>query len=276
MSLSRLALRLAAIEALCPSRLASSGPWPTIAGGLVFDSRIDLMEGDERLAGDIEGRPVAIVYTERDDTAPYGEIRYPAQERVCHLIVEILIAAKGVIEVEGADGATATVGTIGVGATDREREGLLDLLEAQVLRLLGKWSRQDMPASAALYNEIMMEVRRIESVPERSADRSIRYAARTICLHVKMKAEYWPLDLQPGQSAPTGLDLLPAPLSTIAKGLDPTSTGYALCMTFVPLVNMPVERVQLEDIRMFAGLDGRTPQKPDGSDSDIVGDIPSP
>ena len=40
MSLSRLALRLAAVEALCPSSLAETGPYPTWAGNEVFDSRI--------------------------------------------------------------------------------------------------------------------------------------------------------------------------------------------------------------------------------------------
>src|SRR5579863_5703320 len=125
MSLSRLALRLAAFEALCPSKLAATGPWPTIAGNRVYDSRIDLLQGDQQLPEDLENKPVAIVYTERDDTHPYGEIKYPAQERFCHLTIEIMIAASGILLVEAADGSVSQVGTVVAPPTDRQHEALL-------------------------------------------------------------------------------------------------------------------------------------------------------
>lgn len=275
MSLSRLALRLAAIEALCPSLSAIEGPWPTIAGNRVYDSRMDLIEGDQATLAEIEGNPIAIVYTERDETQPYGEIKYPAQERICHLTVELLIAATGMVEVDNADGTKTTVGSISAPITDRQHEALLDLLEGQVIQLLGRRVGEEMPSSAALYNKVAMECRHIASVPQRDADRAIRYAARTLTLTLKIKADSWPQNLNAGQSAPSGLGLLPDLLQMVANGLDPSSTGYALCQSMVGLMGVPVERTQLTDIRAFLGVTPHAvPTQSDGSDSDIQADIP--
>lgn len=274
MSLSRLALRLAAIEALCPSLLVAEGPWPTIAGNRVYDSRMDLIEGDQATLAEIEGNPIAIVYTERDETQPYGEIHYPAQERICHLTVELLIAATGTVEVENADGSKTTVGSISAPITDRQHEALLDVLEGQVVQLLGRRVGEEMPNSAALYNKVAMEVRHIGSVPQRDADRAIRYAARTLTLTIKMKADSWPQNVMPGQPIPTGLNLLPEPLKTVAKELASTSTGYALCQSIVGLMTAPVTRT-LPDFRAFLAVAPHAaPTNPDGSDSDIQADIP--
>jgi hypothetical protein len=275
MSLARLALRLAAFEALCPSVLAASGPWPTIAGNLVYDSRIDLIEGDEKAIAELEGKPLAVVYTERDDQTPYGEgVKYPAQEQVIHLTVEIMIAAAAQVEYVNAAGATSSFGALAAPITDRQHEAMLDLLEAQVRRALGKRAYEDALPSSTLYNRVAMEIRHIESLPQRSADRATRIAARTIIFAVKVRTEKWPLNLGAGQTAPTGFALLPEPLATVANGLDSGSTGYALCQALVGAMPIPVSRVALTDIHGFFSIAPHAaPTQLDGSDSDVQADL---
>ena len=62
MSFSRLALRLAAYEALCPyasrAAVAATPPttpaWPTIAGANIYDTRIDPLSGADSFDAFIE------------------------------------------------------------------------------------------------------------------------------------------------------------------------------------------------------------------------------
>lgn len=277
MSLARLALRLAAFEALCPSLAASAGPWPTLAGNLVYDSRIDLIEGDEKALAELEGRPLAVVYTEKDDLTPYGEgVKYPAQEQVVHLTVEIMIAAAATVEFVNASGEATSVGAVSAPITDRQHEATLDVLEAQIRRVLGKRAYEDAPPSSALFNRVAMEVRHIESVPQRTVDRATRIAARTVTFLVKIKTERWPLNLADGEGAPTGFALLPEPLATVANGLDQASTGYALCQQIVALMNVPVRRAGGLDVRAFFGVTPHAqPVNPNGSDADVRTDVPT-
>src|SRR4051812_48348079 len=141
MPLSRLALRLAAYEALNPFASIKSGPWPTIAGANVYDSRLDPgLTVDDPDAWDsfvtsIEGRPIVIVYTEEHDTSPTsGE--YPADRHIADLVVELMIATRGTVEIPRADGSPIEVGSVEMALTDRQREALLDFLEGQVRKLL--------------------------------------------------------------------------------------------------------------------------------------------
>ncbi|MEB2519842.1 hypothetical protein SOP85_31175, partial [Pseudomonas sp. YuFO20] len=59
--LAREFLRLCALEALAPSGAPESGPWPTLAGKYVFDTRLDPIDD---LAGPL---PVISVYTENEE-----------------------------------------------------------------------------------------------------------------------------------------------------------------------------------------------------------------
>jgi hypothetical protein len=235
MSFGRLALRLAAIEALCPFSAFSAGPFPTIAGPRVFDSRIDLIdaaESPEALAAalaSVENLPVLSIYTEEHKTDPYGSVKYQAGENIVTLVVEAMIAASGTMEVEQPDGTTQVIGTIEAPITSREHEALLDVLEGQVRFLLTS-RRSEMPApSAALYRKVAWESRAIESFPLRASDRTLRLAARTIKFEVKIGGDVWPaLDA-------TGLDRFPEPLSTVAKALPTGSSGAILVASLAPL-----------------------------------------
>jgi hypothetical protein len=272
MSLARLALRLAAYEALNPAESAVAGPWPTLAGQRVYDTRIDEIQAPDDWAafiGRIEGRPIVSLYTEEETVTPYGQAKYPAEESVVCLTVEMMIAAQGTIDVTNADGTTETLGLVTAPVTDRQREGILDVLEAQIRRLLDPLSSM---GNTTLFRGVAMERRHIRSVPQRAADRVTRLAARTLHLDLKIKSEAWPR--LPVDPPPTGFDLLPEPLRTVAKGLPAGSTGALFCTDVASWLQSPPALVPLDLIALQVGM-GRLPTQPDGSDSDVRGSVGS-
>ena len=230
MSLSRLALRFAAVEALCPYAAQASGAWPTLAGREVSDTPIDPIEAVDAydaLMDRIEGKPVVSVYTEEFWAEPFQPARFPPEEAVVTLVFEMMIATRGALVVVGADGQSSTFGTVEAAVTDRQREALLDVLESQV-----GWVLASGP-TGKLFRAVMMEVRHVHSSPQRGDDKTLRLAARTLKLTCKVKNERWPLAT--GQ----GLDLLPEPLRTVGRALDPASSGGALCLALAALVPKP-------------------------------------
>ncbi|VFU07930.1 hypothetical protein [Methylocella tundrae] len=259
MSLARLALRLAAIEALCPSATVATGPYPTVAGARVDDSRVDLIaaaESPEAIAAALaalENNPLLVVYTEEQQTSPYGDVRYPAAEEVVTLVIEAMIAGSGVMQIELPDGTIQSIGTLEAPVTDRQHEAMLDLLEAQVRYILTIKNRAP---TAVLYNKVAMETRMIHSDPQRAADRTLRLASRTIKFHVKVKAEVWP--------APVAA--LPEPLASVAAGLAPGSSGALLCASLLPLIpGAPALPPPLQGIDIYTHLDGTaSATDPDG------------
>ena len=99
MSLARLALRLAAVEVLSPYAVAGVGPWPTGAGGAVFDSSITSIsdaDGWREFIAKVQGNPVITVYCEEQETDP-TEGEYPADKEMLDLVVEIFIAAGAMV-----------------------------------------------------------------------------------------------------------------------------------------------------------------------------------
>jgi len=246
MSFSRLALRLATIEALAPT----GGPYPTIAGRRVYDSRIDLIAGDDDLSA-IESNPLICVYTEDQHALPYGSVKYPADENVVTLVCELMLAVRGEVEIDAAGGGVEVVGEDGVPVTDREHEALLDLLEAQVCYILDPKNRAP---SAAIYSAVAWEIRSIHSDPQRAADRAVRIAARTVKLHVKVRKEAWPS--LPSTPTPTGVDLLPEPLRAVAKALPANSSAAALLARIAAYAPQPTAPLPLEQIAVGFDLGG--------------------
>ncbi len=273
MSLSRLALRLAAYEALCPyASVVASGPWPTVAGAEVYDSRVDPVateDGWKAFLTKIEGKPLIIVYTEEQETSPYaGE--YPADKEEVELVVELMIAAIGSVTVEQPNGETTTVGTLEAPISDRLREALLDLLEAQVRFVL---DTQSYAPTALVYSKIARELHHVHSVPQRDAATQARVAARTVKFKLAVPATSWPL--APSSPPASGLALLPSPLLGVAQALNPASSGGLVCAQLAGLVAQPAPLVPLTDIRILANVDRSVaPTAPTGSDSDVVGDAP--
>ena len=272
MSLSRLALRLAATEALNPSALAASGPWPTIAGANVFEERIDAIAQAETaedlqnaLAG-LEGKPVVIVYTEDHHSLPYGSVKYPPDENVVTLTIEISLGAHGAVQAVDAAGNAEVFGADTVPITDRVHAALLDLLESQIRYIFD--SRNRAPSNR-LMHLVAGEIRSIHSDPQRAADRTLRLALRTIKFHIKVKGESWP---QAGSAPAVGLERLPSPLREVAAGLPDDSSGRELCLKFANSMPAPSDLpVGPLGISLYGGM-GRLPSEPVGvtdSDADL-------
>ena len=269
MSLSRLALRLAACEALAPFASSASGPWPTLAGREVYDSRIDPIAAAsdwEQFLARIDGKPIVILSTEDHETVPFEGAQYPAEIEMVDLFVEIMIAAGGLVEVVNPDGSQATVGQLGAAVTDRQREALLDLLEGQIRYVL---STVALAPSAALFRQIARECHHVHSVPQREVDKTQRVAARTMIFKLRVPQDQWPAF--PASPAATGLGLLPQPLQQVATALDPTSSGGVLCATLATLIGPPAAPTALGDIRLSSNLDRVV--TPTLADDDVTGDV---
>ena len=266
MSLSRLALRLAAVEALCPSALAETGPYPTWAGNEVYDSRItpiaDASEWQNFVA-QIEGKPLLTVYTEEQETEP-TEGEYPADKELVHLVVELMIAAQAVVEVEGPDGQPMHIGSLEAPITSPQHEATLDMLEQQIRNMLD-------PGSAvcpAPYSRVARELHHVKSAPVRDAtDRLSRQAARTLTFKMRIARA------QPYGSpsdAPADIAGLPEPLLTVARALEPSSPAGQLVRQIARGQPPAPILTRLNDVRIFTGLDrGETPTE---ADADLVSD----
>jgi hypothetical protein len=269
MSLSRLALRLAAYEALNPYATSLSGPWPTLAGGNVYDSRVTPIAGEDGwgpFLTEIEGRPLVTIYTEETEVDPtVGE--YPADKEMADLVIEMQIAAMAEIEVVGADGVTTMVGQLAAPVTSREHEALLDVLEAQVRHLLNP--QGNAPSGWIYRKNLARELHHVHSVPQRDPEKVMRFAARTLRLKVRVPLTVWP-QLQKSPP-PTGLDVLPEPLRRVACQLDPQSTGGRLCAKIAGMIAPPVVPTPLTDVRIYVGVDrGVTPT---AADADVTGGV---
>ncbi len=266
MSFSRLALRLAAIEALCPAILLATpgAKFPTLAGPRIYDSRIDAIES---LSGQDRGQPIVVVYTETTKSSPYTGGTHRPNEHFVDLVIEALIAIGGTITVQNADGEPEEVGTVETPVTDRQHEAMLDVHEGLIRRV---FDRSAAVESARLFFRVAMEVREIDSEPLRDADKTTRLAQRTIRFSCKIKADAWPSpSLSP--TAPTGLERLPAPLSTVAAALPAGSSGRALCATAATMIPDADGLVPLSGFDFYAGI-GREPA---ADDFDIHAVVPT-
>jgi hypothetical protein len=265
--LSRLALRLAAVEALAPYAVHATGAFPTIAGARVFDSRQDPVDALDA----IEGQPILIVYTEQGLGSPYPHGRQMAHsgEYTIDLTIEAMIAARAVVEVQNEDGSTSSYGTLEAPIMEREHEALLDLLEATVMRRLVHPTDAGDPA-VALFRGVGWELRHAETVPLRDPSRTVRLAARTILLRFQIPADGWP---EPAlvYVPPAGLDRLPEPLRRVAKALDPASSGAQLCAKLAGLIADPAPLTALRDIRITAAADRDLSQP---LPADFTADVP--
>lgn len=252
---SRIALRLAAVEALAPhASRQNDGPWPTIAGRNVYDSRLDPIalaetpEAFEQAMADLEGEPVIVVYTEDGHTRPFDQARWPLRDTVQTLVLEIFVATRGVVDIPAPDGqSTIPVGDVAAPITDAAREMILDVLEGQARRILEP--RAAMP-TASIYRRVARETREVTSDPQRAAERTVKLAMRTVKFHVQIASDDYNTD-----PAATGLAALPAPLRDVAMALPQDSAAVtnltALAVAILPPPPLPA----LNGVDLIAGVD---------------------
>lgn len=260
--LSRLALRIAVCEALAPHGATT---FPTIAGKRVYDSRIDPAASLD----EIEAVPMAIVYTEEQDSKPYSGSR-PADEQTVALTIELLMATRAEIQIVADDGSTETIGGVAAPPTDAQREALLDVLEAEVRRAL---DTREMRAGANLISRAAWEILAVQSVPLRDADRTTRLAQRSLQMVAKVPNDAWP---DPGQARGTGLDALPDPLRSIAKLLPAGSPHLAICELVSARVAAPAALTPMEGVTLYANVDRDVMPTATAGEHDIAAEINNP
>lgn len=166
MSIARLALRLATVQAL-------SGQ--TLAGSRVVDSSIDSLEDAVRK----EPGPVILVFSdEASGTATGRDLLTAGGQTV--LAIEIIVA--GAVEAEG--GGT----TIMVPPTDAGLEITLDLIERQVRRAL----IAPAPAWAEMWRQLVARIDNVKVVRGAGSRKGVRYAARRIEVHCEPLSDPMP------------------------------------------------------------------------------------
>lgn len=233
MSLSRLALRLAAVEALAPpSEFGRDMPeWPTmVAGDRIFDSQI----GTEPTTEAARRSPMISVYTDDSKVDPSGEEFAFFEDGIerCTLAFEIIVPGVVVLE----DGYEVLVPV----ETDALAEAMVDAIGAQVASVM-QAARMTGPL-----RHVLVSVEKVESRPWRDADSDVRLSARRDEFEVTLRRS---ADFAPGQS---GLDRLPEPLRSVA--MDLASGGYAraLAETVAAALTDPAVWPRLAELR-FAG-----------------------
>jgi hypothetical protein len=232
MAFYRTALRLATIESLRPAALlGTQGPWPTLAGPRVYDSRIDPIE--DLKPGLENRRAVVVVYTEMDQGYGAQKRGGPPFRREVDLVFEISqIAAEG----DGDDYVA------GYASTDPQLEAELDRIESEIafalfyarngVLITRAQLKKDcapigdtMPLWQALTGRAVMEPK---SHPHRTSEEAARLAIRTVTWRVQVDDDCWPT-LTPAEAI-AGLKAFPFPFRGIAAAL-------ATVPTYAPLLN---------------------------------------
>lgn len=162
---NRLLFRAATVLALTRG---GQPPYPTMAGGLVYDTRIVPISDIAQEAM----LPVILVYTDSDSKTNVERNGRPKWKRMVHLVIEIAISS-------------ATKDAISRIETDAELEALLDFFEAEVEAALfdptNEW--------AVLWRTMTRCIENWTSEPYRSADQASRYAVRQIFMEVELAPE---------------------------------------------------------------------------------------
>lgn len=223
MSFARTALRIAAMEALRPwSMVPTSGPFPTVAGPYVFDSRLDPID-EIQIA---EQRPVAVVYTEEDASDP-GTLSGPELYlRTVDLAIELSVPATYTLGTDETQTAPAI--------TDAGLEFKLDLLECQILHSL-----QFGPTGKTFRTIAELPARSIRSIPHRTSEQAVRLAFRTMIVKVRVRRS----DLVASNlyEPAEGLDVYPEPLRTVLKALPVDHYAVLIAQGLQPAVpRMPL------------------------------------
>lgn len=237
MSLSRLALRLAVIEALSPHALqAAANPvWPTAAEGRVLDSQMTPETFAEQAA---QRLPVVAVFTDEAKTEGFGTARdatIDGNERVT-LAIEIMVPAAFGKDQDGAYIVPAV-------ALDALTEATLDMLEEQIRERLNE-ARRSKPLC-----DILQLIGEIESKPWRDADLDTRLSARRVEFDCEIAARGpWPA------AGAAGLDRLPNPLRDVAAALPAESYGAQVATIVAAALGTPAVLTTLAELRLAANM----------------------
>jgi hypothetical protein len=233
MTLARTALRLATIAALQgPTR--STGP--TIACNRVYDSRISDFS-PETYADD--ALPTIIVLTDEDDGDSLSRQNGgPPFKRLINLVMEFAMVQGFDVPVD--EGGSAFVP--GYPATDAEHEASLDLLEFQISRRLA-YDLDPLPILFRTFTRAWKHDCHRQVLDETG----VKIAARILTWQIEVTDDQVQI-YNTAAAQPTGFDVLPYPLSAVAKAL-PAGNGLDICNALVaalsPLTAGPLEGIDV-------------------------------
>jgi hypothetical protein len=200
MSYTRIALRLAALEALCPqSAIEANAGFPTYAGGNVFDTRLRPLTRDEQRTM----RYALSVYVNDDKAEP---------------------AHRGGIPFKRTLGLDVVLMVIGASNEEAMLEAHIDALDGQVRHALFYGAKGE--PFRKLFGNLILG---IESETERGAEEAMMSVTRTLRFECEVPDDQF--DLNPA-SAPSGAARIPEPLfgvlSSLSNGAFAQSIGVAL------------------------------------------------
>lgn len=189
MSLNRIAIRMAIISALTNFGRA---PFPTVADGLIFDSKIEPSEQLE--TGKDFQKPIAVIYTDYDKDFMVFRNKLQAK-RSMTITIELLVvqSPQGVTDEVGDD-----VGTYELEAptTDSELEMTLDLFERQIFAAIVA----DTPAGD-FFKTVVIGYENVISRRGAGVTSGQRLAARQTTIEVDMLRDPQPGILPPATAA---------------------------------------------------------------------------
>lgn len=231
MTLARTALRLAAINAL-----QGAGPTtgPTIANNRVYDSRVTDFS-PETYADD--AKPTVIVMTDSDEGEQLSKQNGgPPFHRLIDLVFEI-----GIVQAQ-KDG---TDFVIGYPDTDARHEASLDILEFQLARRLA----YDPDPSGVLFRKFVRP-KKHESHRQVLDDAGVKIACRLMTWTCEVNDDqvivYNTAATTP--ALPTGFDVLPEPLRSVAKALPSGSSGLDVCTIIAAALAAPLTAPPLRGV----------------------------
>lgn len=251
MSLERTALRLSTVMMLANGFAA---PFPTMAAGRVFDSRIDNVQ----IGAAGEMLPVITVCTDEESGKSLSTNNggLPFEEEVT-LSIDLAIG----IASDGGD-------ELMFAQTEAELELNLDMLEAQVKRLFvrrpGVWGGH--------FNRIARRITSFRSDRFVQPDANIRIAARQLTMSVLVPVDNTLADLV--TTTPGGVAIVPPPLGPLLTEIIDGVPGYVASATAIqtailssglgtPIVLPPVDVLRIiEDER--DSQNRPTTARPDG------------
>jgi hypothetical protein len=211
MPLARDFLRLCALEALAPSGTADAGPWPTLAGTYVFDTRLDPNDDLDPT----EQRPVISVYTEDEHLTKISQHGPVFYKSTADLVFEIAVLAK--FAASDSDNLI-----VDYADTDAALEALIGSIESQIFLAL-----HGSPSGALFRRIAKMPFDGVESTTKRSSEESLRLAKRTVIAKVPLKEFCY----EGVPDAPrAGLLRLPPGLQDIATALSNSTYRTALVL----------------------------------------------
>lgn len=223
MNLAGLALRLAAVEALCPAAALAGEPgatFPTLAGPLVYDSYADI-QPKLPTSGHV---PIIAVFTEDASGERQGGKR--SADGASPFVQETNLVFEVEVDIVRKDDNGEP--ELGLAATDPEAEAMLDLMGSQILRTLHL---------SPIFRKVIVSIDGWQATGLRES-LGIRLARMQLRVMVSHFADDW------RDAAP-----LPAPLSTVAAMLPAGSYGAGIIAMVQSTIVTPPAPTLLEVIR---------------------------